>query len=130
MSGYTKPIRPIITGTPNVTGTKPAQRTAQIPQNPNAFADILRSRLQTQELIISKHAQARAVQRGIHLSEDDMHRLGHAAQKANDRGLNDTLVIMDQNAFIINAPNRVVITMVDSSDKETVFTNIDGAVIV
>jgi flagellar operon protein len=132
MSDYTKPIRPIITGTPEITRPQP-QRPSAVPQDPNAFADLLRSKLQTQtsqELIISKHAQARAIQRGIYLSEGDMQRLGSAAQKANERGLNDTLVIMDQNAFLINAPNRVVITMVDSRDKETVFTNIDGAVIV
>jgi len=129
MSDYTKPIRPIITGTPEITRPHP-QRPTAVPQDPNAFRDLLRSKLQPQELTVSKHAQARAAQRGIHLSEDDMQRLGNAAQKASEKGLNDTLVIMDQNAFIINAPNRVVITMVDSRDKETVFTNIDGAVIV
>jgi len=129
MSDYTKPIRPIITGTPSITGPH-IRQPAAIPQDPNAFADLLRSKLQTQELTVSKHAQARAIQRGINLSEEVMQRLGSAAQTASDRGLNDTLVIMDQNAFLINAPNRVVITMVDSRDKETVFTNIDGAVIV
>ena len=128
MSDYTKPIRPVITGTPDL---RPQQKTNVARQNPNAFSDLLKARLQTQqEVTFSKHAQLRAQQRGISLTEQDMEKLGQAAQKAQEKGIRDTLVMMNQNAFIINVPSRVVVTMVDSGDNETVFTNIDGAVIV
>ena len=130
MSDYTKPIRPIITGTPDITGggRSPAVKRHQ---DPSAFAELLRSQIapQSGELTLSKHAQMRAQQRGIDITEADMQRLGEAAGKAGEKGLRDTLVIMDSSAFIINVPNRVVVTMVDNSDKQQVFTNIDGAVI-
>jgi flagellar operon protein len=131
MSDYNKPIRPVITGMPNIPR---AGAPTALPQEGAAFADLLKARLNERQgdnqLTLSKHAQARATQRGIELTEADMLRLGTAVQKARDKGLGDTLVMMDSNAFIINVPNRVVVTMVDQGDRETVFTNIDGAVII
>ena len=47
------------------------------------------------------------------------------------KGIKDSLMIMDQLAFIVNVPNSTVVTAIDSSvSDEQVFTNIDGAVIV
>ena len=129
MSDYTKPIRPVITGTPDI---RQQRKPAAVQQSPSAFSDMIKARLQTQtqEITFSKHAQQRAQQRGVNLTEQDIQRLGEAAQKAQEKGIRDTLVMMNHNAFIINVPSRVVVTMVDSGDNETVFTNIDGAVIV
>ncbi len=54
-----------------------------------------------------------------------------AVAKAEARGVRDSLVLMDNLAFVVNVPNRTVITAAGSGDlKENVFTNIDGAVIV
>ena len=55
--------------------------------------------------------------------EDGMHRAG-------EKGIKDSLVIMDQLAFIVNVPSNTVITAMDkNSSDDNVFTNIDGAVI-
>ena len=38
---------------------------------------------------------------------------------------------MDDSAFIVNAKNKVVITVIDKSEmKDNVFTNIDGAIFI
>lgn len=99
----------------------------------NSFQDILSRRIATDtgQLTFSKHAQARTEQRGISLSETDMTKLDNAVGKARDKGLKDTLVLMNNTAYIVNVPSKVVVTVVDGSDSENnVFTNIDGAVIV
>lgn len=89
------------------------------------------SRIKSEGLTFSKHAQARTEQRGISLSQSDMTRLDNAIGKAKDKGLTDTLVFMNNTAFIVNVPSKVVVTVVESSEADsTVFTNIDGAVIV
>jgi flagellar operon protein len=54
-----------------------------------------------------------------------------AVAKAESKGVKDTLVLMDDLAFVINTRNRTVITAVNSNElRENVFTNIDGAVII
>lgn len=89
------------------------------------------SRTQPNTLTFSKHAMARTEQRGISLSQADMDRLDDAVGKARDKGITDTLVVMDNAAFIVNVPSKIIVTVVDGSDTgNNVFTNIDGAVIV
>ena len=52
-------------------------------------------------------------------------------QRANEKGIKDSLVIMDKLAFIVNVPSATVVTAMDQLDNsENIFTNIDGAVIV
>lgn len=102
-------------------------------QNGNSFSDILKQKLntQTQEINFSKHALARINQRNIDMSETQVSRLNTAVDKAGSKGLKDTLVLIDSNAFIVNVPSKTIITALNGDElKENVFTNIDGAVIV
>ena len=79
----------------------------------------------------SKHASERLTDRNIELSDGQLKRLTEGTHKAGEKGINDSLVIMDELAFIVNVKNNTVITAMDSSEAdESVFTNIDGAVIV
>ena len=60
-----------------------------------------------------------------------MQRLQEGTKKANEKGIKESLMIMDNIAFIVNIKNQVVVTAMDSStNTENIFTNIDGAVIV
>ena len=60
-----------------------------------------------------------------------MNRLNDAVKLASDKGLRDTLVVMDKMAFIVNIPgNKVITTMNGDEVQGNVFTNIDGAVII
>ena len=80
-------------------------------------------------LKFSKHAANRLVDRNITLSDNQMERLSDGARKAGEKGIQDSLVIVDELAFIVNIPNKTVITAMDQTEtNENVFTNIDGAV--
>ena len=85
---------------------------------------------QTTELRFSKHAAGRLTDRGIELSDSQMERLSDGVRKAEQKGIKDSLVIVDQLAFIVNVPNNTVVTAMDSTEtNDNVFTNINGAVI-
>lgn len=82
-------------------------------------------------LKFSKHADLRLAQRNIALTEEQLQRLNEGAKKAGEKGINESLVIMDDLTFIVNVKNSTVVTAMDmESSKENVFTNIDGAVII
>lgn len=94
------------------------------------FDEILQDKLgQTQELKFSKHAEMRLQNRNIQLSKEQREKISAAVLKAEQKGVRDSLVLMDNLAFVVNVKNRTVITAAGSGDlKENVFTNIDGAV--
>ena len=97
----------------------------------NTFEDVLRQRLNEENGIkFSKHASKRLDERNISLSEEQSVRLEQGIQKAEAKGINDSLVIMDELTFIVNVPNQTVVTALDRNESNgNVFTNIDGAVI-
>ena len=98
-----------------------------------SFQEILRQKalLGTGSLKFSKHAMGRLADRNIELSDNQLERLKSAAQKAEQKGIRDSLVIMDQLAFIVNVPNQTVVTAMDSTETmDNIFTNINGAVII
>jgi flagellar operon protein len=96
--------------------------------NGQSFQEILNQKLDSQ-ISFSKHANQRAEQRNIVISEGDLTKLGDACNKAREKGIRDALIVMKDSAFIVNAPNKVVITVVDKKEMEdNVITNIDGAV--
>lgn len=81
-------------------------------------------------LKFSKHASNRLEQRGIKLSSGQMKRLEEATSKASAKGIRDSLVIVDELAFIVNVKSQTVVTALSSAEtNENVFTNIDGAVV-
>ncbi|MDE7260290.1 MAG: flagellar protein, partial [Lachnospiraceae bacterium] len=83
------------------------------------------------EVRFSKHAANRLNDRNIELTKDQVERLNMGAAKAGAKGINESLVIVDSLAFIVNVPNQTVITAMDQTETdENVFTNIDGAVII
>ncbi|MDE5866513.1 MAG: flagellar protein [Lachnospiraceae bacterium] len=98
------------------------------------FQDILSQktiRPETQEVKFSKHAASRLADRNIELTKEQVERLNLGMARAGAKGINDSLVIVDSLAFIVNVPNNTVITAMDQTDAdENVYTNIDGAVII
>lgn len=82
------------------------------------------------ELKFSKHAAMRMEDRNIQLSDEQSERLESGVTKASEKGINESLVMVDSLAFIVNVPNRTVVTAMDQDESNhQVFTNIDGAVI-
>lgn len=80
------------------------------------------------ELKFSKHANERLAKRNIDLSREQVARLENGTNKARQKGIKESLVMVDNLAFIVNVKNNTVITAVNDAE-DTVFTNIDGAVI-
>ena len=79
----------------------------------------------------SKHADMRLKQREITLTDEQLSRLNVGTQKAGLKGIKESLVIMDDLAFIVNTQNNTVVTAMDkNNNEENIFTNIDGAVII
>lgn len=99
-----------------------------------SFQDILSRKTQSEkigEVKFSKHAANRLVDRNIELTTEQVERLNLGTAKAGAKGINESLVIVDSLAFIVNVPNQTVITAMDQTEaNENVFTNIDGAVII
>ncbi|WP_026660383.1 TIGR02530 family flagellar biosynthesis protein [Butyrivibrio sp. AC2005] len=78
----------------------------------------------------SKHASNRLSDRNIELTQDQMNRLNNARNQANEKGINESLILVDQLAFIVNVKTSTVVTAMDSQETgSNIFTNIDGAVI-
>ena len=88
------------------------------------------SKVNEETVKFSKHANERLESRNINLSTEQMSRLNEGVSKARDKSINDSLVMMDDLAFIVNIKNNIVVTALESNDESNVFTNIDGAVIV
>jgi len=84
-----------------------------------------------QPLKFSAHASQRLQERKIKLDSDTMSRVNDAIDKAEAKGIEDTLVLTADAALIVNVKNRTVVTAMDKGSLTgNVFTNIDGAVIV
>lgn len=82
------------------------------------------------KLKFSNHANKRLESRNIQLTEIELGRLEGAVETAESKGSKDSLVMMDDKAFIINIPNRTVVTALHMQEEgEKVFTNIDSVVI-
>ena len=116
---------------PASSGDQVVVRSGQ-PTDPNgpAFADHLADQLGAAGIRLSAHAQARLEQSSVDLDAGTADRLKSAVAKAEQKGSKDSLVLLDDLAFVVSVKNKTVITAVDSNRaKENVFTNIDSVVI-
>ena len=101
----------------------------------DSFASFLDQQIRLQdkgaeEIRFSKHAAKRLDDREISMTEEQKERLFDGVSRASEKGINDSLVMVDSLAFIVNIPSHTVITALENGQSdEGVFTNIDGAVI-
>ena len=128
-------INPNFTSIERVAGTylNPAAESKPLGTlNGASVEDIFKPKLQTNsELKFSKHATQRLDDRNIELTDEQSQRLEEGVLKASEKGITDSLVLVDTLAFIVNVPNQTVVTAMDQTEsEENIFTNIDGAVIV
>lgn len=99
-----------------------------------SFEEILKQKQAVNEgsaLKFSKHASMRLQSRNIELSSEQKERLETGAEKAEAKGMKESLVIVDSYSFIVNVPSKTVVTAMDQKEsEENIYTNIDGAVII
>ncbi len=80
---------------------------------------------------ISKHAQKRLVERNIEIAEDSWTKLQEKMIEAKNKGIVDSLVVMNQAALIVNTRNNTVITAMDREEANSqIFTNINGTILI
>lgn len=108
--------------------SEPARKPAGPAGKP--FQQILQEAAGPGEVTFSGHAQDRLRVRNIQLSSTDRLRLNHGVEKAAEKGARESLVLLDNQAFLVNIKNRTVITAIGKEDlKDRVFTNIDSTVV-
>lgn len=118
INGISVPFIPI----GDYNGTAP-----KIKGSKDSFESIFQKELE--KVKFSSHALKRLEERNIELSEAEMTKINTAIERAELKGSKDSLVMMDQTAFIVNIPNKTVITALPIAEsKENVFTNIDSVV--
>lgn len=109
--------------------TAPVRSNQPVQPKSGEFDRMLADELQKPSLEFSQHAQKRLQDRGIQLSEQDMDKLGSAVEKAEQKGANESLVVMDNVAYVVSVKNHTVITALDQGNmKDHVFTQIDSAI--
>lgn len=82
-----------------------------------------------QGVAFSKHAINRAEERGIEVTPHLMDQLAGSVERAQAKGATNILAMDGERAFLINVPHARVITAITQEEmKQSVFTNIDGAV--
>jgi flagellar operon protein len=118
INGISVPFIPI----GDYNGTAP-----KIKGSKDSFESIFQKELE--KVKFSSHALKRLEERNIELSEAEMTKINTAIERAELKGSKDSLVMMDQTAFIVNIPNKTVVTALPIAEsKENVFTNIDSVV--
>lgn len=107
------------------------QRSLNTGKTSSGFNAILQEQLkQSGEVQFSKHAAERVEERGIEVTQSFLTDLNGAVEKAQGKGVRDMVVIANNGAFIVNVPNKTVITSMSTNEmKDNIFTNIDSAVI-
>ena len=123
--------RPVYTGNPvDIQQNRDSRETSG--EENTSFQKVLEEKLREGSGIsFSKHAMERVAERNVDVSAEQLERLNEGVRLAEEKGLKTPLILMDTTAFVVNVPNNKVVTVVnDESLKGSVFTNIDGTVMI
>jgi flagellar operon protein len=124
---------PPIPGVGGVESTRPttAPTPAKSGTTPSFDAELQKTMAGSTAVSFSAHATSRLMSRQIQLTDPQRARLEHGVAQAAQKGAKESLVMVDNLAFIVSVPNRTVVTAVDGANRNgNVFTQIDSAVIV
>lgn len=114
------------------TQTDPSQGGAPQETGGADFEDYLKEAgSEGDDITLSAHAKQRIAQRNISLDATERQTLSDAMQTLEDKGAQDAAVLRDDAAFVVNVPNRTVVTALDQTEmQQRVFTQIDSAMTV
>lgn len=96
------------------------------------FHELLTSQIQKNDSIkLSKHAEKRLEERGIVIDSDKWSQIEAKVKEAKHKGVNDSIVVLENAALVVNAKSNTVITALDRQEAATqIFTNINGTIII
>lgn len=93
------------------------------------FKDLL-DKKKEEKLKFSTHAQKRITMRNLKVDENEIANLEKGVGKLRQKGGKDSVVLLNEKAYVISVKNNTVVTIIDSENlNENVFTNIDSMII-
>ncbi len=111
----------------------PAENAGNVPGKAGVpFADILKETLhQNNALKFSAHAVKRIEERNLQITPEEINRIDQGMQRLNEKGSKNSLILVDDTAYVVSINNKTVVTAVPNAQLEQqVFTNIDSVAIV
>lgn len=82
----------------------------------------------TEEIQVSRHARKRIEQREISFDAVEQRSVSEAMGQLSSKGAQDALLLRSDAAFLVNVPNRTVVTAMDRAEMaERMVTDIDSA---
>lgn len=93
------------------------------------FSDLFNQALNpvSPQIRISAHAQKRLDERNITMNASLENSLNTALNELSAKGARDSLVITSEGAFLVNVPNRTMITAMGLDEmRDGIVTNIDS----
>jgi flagellar operon protein len=114
----------------------PRQHALQFPSKQNIkttnpsldFKTVLQEQ---QELKVSKHASERLQERNIHLNDQQWQLISDKVSEAKQKGVTDSLVVMNNAALLVSAKNNTVVTAMNLDEATNrIFTNINGTILI
>ena len=121
---------PIVTGvTSGASAPRQPGVSRQAPPS-TSFQDTLRACLGREPRVqFSDHAASRLQRRQIQLNDLDVTKLENAVSQAERKGGKESLILLNDLAFIVSIRDRTIVTALDTTtDQPKVFTNIDSVV--
>lgn len=113
--------------------TTPTKAPGQPPKSAGSAASFADTLTKAQEkaggLKFSAHAMQRIQQRGIPLQAKDVQKLEQAVEMMAQKGSRDGYVLYGNQGFVVNVPNRTVVTTM-THDSPTVITKVDSVAVV
>ncbi|SDO84181.1 TIGR02530 family flagellar biosynthesis protein [Halobacillus sp. SY10] len=107
----------------------PIPKKEPLNQKPNVpFQQFLQ---EAKEIKVSKHAMERIRDRKIEISEQAWSKIGEKMTEANKKGVDQSLVVLNEATLVVSSKNRTVVTAMDRSETQSqIFTNINGTIFV
>ena len=107
-------------------------KSRQVQVTHGKFDTLLKQQLEgTNKLKISKHAEERLHERGILIEPEKWNLIQKKINEARQKGVNDSLVILENATLIVNAKNHTVITAMNRHEADgLLFTNINGTILI
>lgn len=82
-------------------------------------------------LKISQHAAKRLTERKIDMNSEEFMKVRAGVDKLKTKGGQDSLVITNRGAYIVDVDNETIVTAIDKKDMiDNVFTKIDSTVFI
>jgi flagellar operon protein len=98
--------------------------------NNKNFIDLFNRALETpatEPIRISAHASKRLADRNINLDDEMKASLNLTLNELSARGAKDSLIVTKEAAFLVNVPNRTMITAMSIDEMQNgIVTNIDS----